>query len=139
MVLIEDANAFLTQISGLILSLVALAGISLKFAMSHTHNARLVTLETKAETYDTQIGTIMDTINVDKPQILKAVAVADVLAPQLGAAAAAHAAQIAELQKQLADAQAKINLLTTVVPVVAAITPTQSKQPVNSTGSNIIV
>lgn len=119
MVLVEDANAFLTQISGLVLSIVAMVGLALKFALSRTHNARLVALETKAQVVDTQIGTVMNTINADKPQILKAVAVADVLVPQLGQADTAAAAQIADLQKQLADAQAKINLITTVVPLTS--------------------
>lgn len=116
MVLVDVASTILTTYSALATSIVALAGVGLKFAMSHSHNARLVALETKAEHYDEQIGTIINDVNSNKDKIIKAVSVADVVAPQLGQAAADHSKQIADLNAAVADLTAKINLIQTVVP-----------------------
>jgi hypothetical protein len=129
MVLIEDANALLTQVSGLALSIIALVGIALKFALSKSHNPRLVALETTLA----QVKGGVEQLQADKPEILKTVAVVGTLVPQLTKADEAAASKIAVLEKDLADAKAKVDLLSTVVPVVAAVTPPiSSKQAVET-------
>jgi hypothetical protein len=122
MVLVDVASTILTTYTALATSIIAVVGVALKFALSHSHGARLVALETKAEHFDEQIGTAVNEVNANKDKIMKGVAVADVVVPQLSQAAADHAKQIADLNAAVADVTSKINLINSVIP--------QTKQPV---------
>lgn len=116
MVLVEDANAIITQGTALVLGIVSLVGLTIKFLQSRTHNPRLVALETKAEKYDQEIGDLTQQVSDQKTKILTGVGVAGNVIPQLNQVDAEHAKQIKELQQTIAALQDKVNQISAVVP-----------------------
>lgn len=120
MVLVEDANALLTQGIQITMTVVSLIAVGIKFLQSRTHNPRLVALETKAEKYDETIGELTQQVKDNKAKILTGVGVAGNVIPQLDQAAKDHAKQIQELQQAVAQAQAKIDQINSAVTSNAA-------------------
>jgi prefoldin subunit 5 len=116
MVLVEDSSVILTQGITLTMTIVSLIAVGIKFALSRTHNPRLVALETKVEKYDQEIGDLTQQVSDNKAKILTGIGVAGNVVPQLDAAAKAHDAQIKELQQTIATLQAKLDTISNAVP-----------------------
>lgn len=120
MVLVDIASTILTTYTALATSIVAVVGVGLKWLASRNHSPRLAVAETDIE----HIKSILGEVTADKDKILKGVAVADVVVPQLSQAAAEHAKQITDMNVALADITAKVNLIGSVVPVTAKLPTT---------------